>query len=97
MFTSDGKKLLLTDYDGTDYNIFTVNLDGSGLAQLTTSTDTDNFSPVPYKNLIMFNRYNSSNSSWDIYAMDQSGGNQVLIHSTGNTWETLLDSYWNGN
>jgi Tol biopolymer transport system component len=97
MFTGDGSKLLLTDYDGTDYNIFTVNLDGTGLMQLTTSTDTDNFSPVPYKNLIMFNRYNSTNSSWDIYAMDQTGANQTLIHSTADTWESLLDSYWSGN
>jgi Tol biopolymer transport system component len=84
-------------WDGTQDNIFSVNLDGTALTPLTTSTDTYNFSPVAYKNLILFNRYNSATSSWDIYAMDQNGGNQVLIHSTDNTWETLIDAYWSGD
>jgi Tol biopolymer transport system component len=97
VFSADGKTLLLTDYDGTDYNIFSVNLDGSGLTPLTTSTDTDNFSPLPYKKLIMFNRYNSTNNSWDIYSMDQTGNNQNLVHSTNDTWEVLVESYWSGD
>ena len=97
VFTHDGSKLLLTMWDGTDDNIFSVNLDGTGLTPLTTSTDTDNFSPVPYKNLILFNRYNGETSSWDIYSMDQNGGNQTLVHSTADTSETLLDSYWSGD
>ncbi len=97
VFTGDSKKLLMTDYDGTHDNIFSVNLDGSSLTQLTTSTTTDNFSPVPYKNLIMFDSYNATNSSWDIYAMDQTGNNQNLIHSTANTWEVLIESYWSGD
>ena len=97
VFTHDGSKLLLTMWDGTADNIFSVKLDGSGLTPLTTSTDTDNFSPVAHKNLILFNRYNSETSSWDIYSMDQNGGNQTLVHSTADTWETLLDSYWSGD
>ena len=94
VYSGDGKKLLFTMNDGTEDNVFSVNLDGSGLTPLTTNTDTYSFSPVPYKNLIIFNRYNEANSSWDIYAMDQTGGNQVLVHSTTNTAETLLDAYW---
>jgi len=94
VFSADGSKLLITDYDGTQYNIFSVNLDGSGLTPLTTSTSGDTFAPIPYKNLILFNQENTANSSWDIYVMDQTGANQVLVHSTANTWETLLDSYW---
>jgi len=97
MFSADGKKLLSSDYDGTHWNISTVNRDGTGLTPLTTSADTDNFSPVAYKNLIMFNQYNATNSSWDIYAMDLNGNNQTLIHSTANTWEVLIESYWSGD
>ena len=97
VFSHDGSKLLLTMWDGNRDNISSVNLDGSNLTALTTSTDTDNFSPVPYKNLIVFNRYNSDTSSWDIYAMNQDGTNQAPVHSTANTWETLLDSYWSGD
>ena len=94
VFTADGKKLLITDSDGTSYNVSSINLDGSGLTPLTTSTTTDNFSPVRYKNLVIFNQANSANNSWDIYSMDQTGNNQTLIHSTADTAETLIDSYY---
>lgn len=94
VFSGDGKKILFTMYDGTRDNVFSLNLDGSSLTPITTSTDTDNFSPVPYKNLILFNRWDSDNSSWDIYVMDQSGANQVLIHSTASTYESLIDTYY---
>jgi len=96
VFSGDGKKLLFTQYDGTTDNIFSVNLDGSGLTPLTTSTDSNtyNFSPVPYKNLIVFNQNNQTNSSWDIYVMNQDGTNPQLVHSTASTWEILNDSYW---
>lgn len=94
VFSTDGKKLLFTDYDGNDYNVFNVNLDGTGVTQLTTSTDNDDFAPVPYQNSILFNRYNGDNSSWDIYVMDQAGANQALVSSTASTTENLIDAYW---
>ncbi|HVI80550.1 MAG TPA: hypothetical protein VM715_20845 [Candidatus Acidoferrum sp.] len=96
VFSADGKKLLVTDYDGTTENIYSINLDGSGLTPLTTSTDSNapDFSPVSYKNLIMFNTYNSTNNSVDVYVMDQDGSNQKIVHSTTDTWEGLIDSYW---
>lgn len=99
VFSGDGNKLLFTQYDGTTDNIFSVNLDGSGLTPLTTSTDSNtyNFSPVPYKNLIVFNQNNQTGSSWDIYVMNQDGTNPQLLHSTADTSETLLDSYWSGD
>jgi len=93
VYSTDGKKLLMTIDDGTEYNISSVNLDGTGLTPLTTGTDTASISPVPYKNLILFNRTNDANSSWDIYVMDQTGANQVLVSSTANTFETLIDTY----
>jgi len=95
VFSGDGKKLLLTMWGDSEFaNVFSVGLDGTSLTQLTTNTDADSISPVPHKNLIMFNRYNGDNSSWDIYSMDQNGGNQALVHSTADTSETLLDAYW---
>jgi Tol biopolymer transport system component len=97
VFSGDGTKLLFTDWDGTMYNVFSVKLDGSALTPLTTSTDTDNLSPVAYKDVILFNRINNSTSSWDIYVMNQDGSGQTLVHTTANTWETLLDSYWSND
>lgn len=98
VFSADGKKLLLTDSDGTADNIFTVNLDGSGLTEITSSTDPNapDFSPVPYKNLIVFNTMSATNSSWDIYVMNQDGSNQKLVHSTADMWEALIESYASG-
>ena len=94
-FSSDGSKLLLTIYDGTQWNISSVKLDGTGLTPLTTSTDAQNFGPISAKSIILFNRYNSANSSADIYVMDQTGANQKVVStSAANTWESLIDTFW---
>jgi len=94
VYSGDGKKLLTSHYDGTEWNVFTFNLDGTALTPLTTSTATFSVSAVPNKNLILFTRYNSTNSSYDIYAMDQAGANQTLVTSTASTTQYLIDSYW---
>lgn len=94
VYSGDGKKLLTTHNDGTQWNVFSFNLDGTALTPLTTSTDTISISAVPNKNLILFSRHNSTNSSSDIYAMDQAGANQTLVSSTASTTEYLIDSYW---
>jgi Tol biopolymer transport system component len=94
VYSTDAKKLLMTHYDGTQWNVFSVNLDGTGLTPLTTITDTSSLSAVPNKNLIVFDRYNSAASSRDIYVMDQTGANQTLVSSTASTTEYLIDSYW---
>jgi len=94
VFTGDGKTVLFTMYDGTEDNVFSVKLDGSGLTPLTTGTDTESISPVAYKNVVLFNRYNSDSSSWDIYVMNPDGSGQTLVHSTADTWEALVDSYF---
>ena len=92
-FSADGKKLLVTLYDGNS-NIYSVNLDGTGLTALTTDTTSDSFSAVPYEGLILYNRYNNSTEMWDIYAMDQTGALQVDIGSSTDTNQILIDSYW---
>jgi Tol biopolymer transport system component len=93
-FSADGKQLLLTIYDGTQWNISSINLDGTALSQLTTSTTTSNVSPLAYKNLIFFTQSNNADSSYDIYVMDQTGGNQTLVSDTASTWQLLNDDYW---
>ena len=92
-FSADGKKLLVTLFDGNS-NIYSVNLDGTGLTALTTDTTSDSFSAVPYEGLILYNRFNDSTEMWDIYAMDQTGALQVDIGSTTDTNQILIDSYW---
>jgi Tol biopolymer transport system component len=94
VFSGNGKGLLMTIYDGTEWNVSSINLDGTGLTALTTSTDEPDFSPVPYKNQVFFNRYNNDTGSFDIWVMDQTGGNPTLVNSTASTYETLLDAYY---
>ncbi len=97
VFSADGKKILFTEHDGTQWNISSVNLDGSQLTPLTTGTTTNAFSPIPYEGRILFNQQNESNSSFDIWVMDQDGKNQKLVHGTADTYESLLDSYWSND
>jgi Tol biopolymer transport system component len=98
VFSANGKSLLLTlEGQDTPWNISSVNLDGTGLTALTTSTDQPDFSPVPYKSQILYNRYNNDTGSFDIYVMDQTGANQTLVHSTASTYESLLDAYYSND
>jgi len=96
-FSEDGKKLLMGLYDSdTDYyNVFNVNLDGTGLAPLSASDmdDADDVAPVAYKGAILFNRHNFDNGSIDIYVMDQTGANQTLVSSETDTYHCLSDTY----
>ena len=53
---------------------------------------------MPYKSVILFNRYNSTDTgAWDIYVMDQTGANQTLVHSTADTYEALIETYYAGD
>ena len=97
VYSADSTKILFTDYDGTEWNIFSVKLDGTGVTQLTTNTTTAVFSPVPYKDSILFNQYNGDTQSFDIYVMDQTGAHQTLVHSTASTYETLIDTYYSND
>lgn len=94
VYSGDGTKLLISEYDGTEWNILSVNLDGTKATPLTTGVAVESMSPVPYKNLILYNVVNNSNSSWDIYVMSLTGTNQTLVSSTTGTYEILMDSYW---
>lgn len=94
VYSIDGTKLLITDYDSNDeWNILSVHLDGTGVTPLTTGIVAQSISPVPYKNLILYNVTNESNSSWDIYVMSQTGTNQTLLSSTTDLYESLIDTF----
>ncbi|MGA3103887.1 MAG: hypothetical protein ABSD53_05370 [Terriglobales bacterium] len=95
VYSGDGTKLLISNSNGeSTYNILSVNLDGTNVVQLTASTSDATISPVPYKNLILYNVVNNPNSSWDIYVMSLTGTNQTLVSSTTDTYANLMDSYW---
>jgi Tol biopolymer transport system component len=94
-FSGDGKKILMTYFDGTQDNIASVNLDGSGFTPLTTSTDAASFAPVAFGKVILFNHYNPDTAAADLYVMDTTGANQTLVStSPNNTWQSLVDAYW---
>jgi Tol biopolymer transport system component len=93
-YSYDGTKLLITTYDGTEWNILSINLDGTGATPLTTGVVTETLAAVATKNLIVYNIINDTNSSWDIYTMDVTGANQTLITSTTGTDQNLIDTYW---
>ncbi|MGA3103886.1 MAG: hypothetical protein ABSD53_05365 [Terriglobales bacterium] len=92
IFAANGKALLFTVCGDTACNITSTDFNGT-LTQLTTSTDTYDYAAVPYMNLILFSRYDSTSSSYDIYVMGQTGANQTLVNSTPNTEEFLVDAY----
>ena len=94
-FTSDDSGVLLTVFDGTEWNIATVKTDGTGFTPLTTNTSEPDFAAVTYKNLIVFNTLNDTNESADIWVMNQDGSNQALAGTSPvDTWESLADSFW---
>jgi len=98
VFSEDAKKLLITTRNGGNVNnVYSVNLDGTGLTPLTTSADTDDYSAVPFNGQIFFNRYNNTSHTWDIYVMDQSGANQALVLTAPNTDNCLIDAYWDND
>ncbi len=92
IFAANGKALLFTVCGDTACNITSTDFNGT-LTQLTTSTDTYDYAAVPYMNQILFSRYNSTSTSYDIYVMGQTGANQTLVNSTPNTEEFLVDAY----
>lgn len=94
-FSADGSKLLMTVFDGTEWNIASVNLDGTAVTPLTTGTDSEAFGAVPVKGLIAYNLYNNTNSAADIYVMDGTGaGQKVVSTAASDTWESLIDAFW---
>ena len=94
-FSFDGKKLLMSVYDGTEWNIASINLDGTSLTPLTTGTTTEAFGTVAVNGLILYNIYNSTNSSADIYVMQDTGASQTLLSTADvNTWESLNDTFY---
>jgi Tol biopolymer transport system component len=95
VYSADGTKLLLSVIYGGQWNIISVNLDGSNITALTTGTATYTISPVPYQNLIFYNVLNANNDEeFDIYSMSQTGANQTLISGVANTFESLNDAYY---
>ena len=81
----DGSKFALCMYHGDGYEyseIYTMNIDGTGLTRLTDNDGWDlypNWSPDGSELVFLSWR----DSSLDIYKMDADGGNQRLLYDSG--------------
>ncbi len=89
VFTSDGKKIVFaTDQFAGDFEIAIVNLDGTGLKNLSNSPSTPDYAPLVIGSQILFNRDNSNGYS-DIYEMNLDGTGQKNLTNTPTTDEYL--------
>jgi len=68
----------------TEGNIWTMNVDGSKLVQLTTSQDNvANTTPVPIKNSEKILFTSNRNRKWQMFTMDEDGSNPTLFIDNG--------------
>ncbi len=94
-FSFDGTHLLMSVFDGTEWNIASIKTDGTGFTPLTTGTTTESFGTVAVNGLILYNVFNSTNSSADIYVMQESGASQTLLSTSDvDTWQSLNDTFY---
>lgn len=96
-FTSDGKKIVFStqqfdETNGSDFEIGIVNLDGSGLKNLSNNSTTWDFAPMVIGNTIYFNRENSDGYT-DIYQMNVDGSGQKNLTNTPAADEFLPGYY----
>ena len=90
-FSPDGSKILYNQFDGNDPEIFIINVDGTGVVNLSDNPADDRsprFSPDGTK--IVFESYRNFN--WEIITMDADGTNQVNITNRPGTDDT--DAEW---
>jgi TolB protein len=78
-FSPTGQQIIFEYYSDFGYQIYTINVDGSGLNQLTDTLSNKNLFPVysPDGNKIIFVSYNGDKS--DIYMMDSDGTNKTNL------------------
>ncbi len=89
----DGKKVAFsTDRDG-NYEIYTINIDGSSLKRLTNNNIPDT-RPIwsPGSDKIVFSS-EQSNNNWQIYIMDSDGSNELLITASLEEWSNNAYSW----
>jgi Tol biopolymer transport system component len=82
-WSPDGNKIIFANDGDGNYDIYTMNKDGTGLAKLMDSNSNDihpNYSPDGSKIIFMTDR----DGNYEIYSMDSNGSNLVnLTNSTG--------------
>jgi len=78
IFSPDGLKIVYYSNENGNWDIYTINIDGTGKTQLTTDTSDDlsgYFSPDGSKIVFVSDR----NGNNDIWVMDVNGDNQVSL------------------
>lgn len=89
VFTNDNKQLIITtDQFAGDMEVAIVNLDGTGMKNLSNSPNTLDVAPLVIGNQILFNR-DDSGGYLDIWEMNMDGSNQKNLTNTPDTDEYL--------
>ncbi len=91
VFSADGKQLAFPSATGDSINLYKINLDGSGLIQLTQDSAYTWFPTWSWstgKIAFETNRFGSDFSDFDIVVMNPDGSNQTRL-----TYTTTNDSF----
>jgi hypothetical protein len=92
-WSADGTKMAFArGVSDSNYEIFTMNADGSGLRRLTNNATSDLYTAwSPDGTKIAFARFRAGASSadghWDVWVMDSDGSGQMRLTSTED-WDT---------
>ncbi len=85
-------QLVFTGGWWTNWNMYTVNTDGTGLAQLMHSTNTVEVNPTVSQggSKIAFQRRIGGVAKWDIWIMDSNGQNAKQLTDNGASYDPLF-------
>ncbi len=85
-FISSGQLVIETYTEGRGNGLYSVNVDASGLTQLTTSPYDANPSVSADGKKIVFDRYDSGTQKVNIWIMDSNGQNAKQLTTTGSRY-----------
>jgi TolB protein len=91
-YSPDGKKIAYSGWDGSDYEIYTMNSGGGGTVQVTHSRLRNDHDPSysPDGKKIAYQRYDGTD--WEIFASN-SDGSSGTVQLTSNARDDLHPSY----
>jgi Tol biopolymer transport system component len=88
-WSPDGEKLLFaTKAEAGDFDIFSVNADGTALTNLTNHAEGDDLNPVWSLEGDAIAFESDRDGNWEIYVMDANGANQINLSSSPETSDT---------
>jgi TolB protein len=84
-WSADGSKIVFARYDGNDWEIWSMNADGSNQQQLTNNDDNDGKWPAwsPDGSKIVYQKFTVPPDHWDIWVMNADGSGQIKLYDSG--------------